>query len=228
MAFDRAPSVNQRLSVEVLAGTLAGRYSSQFVDERAEGFVIAAPITQGVALAAPAGTLLKVDWTGESAVYSFESELLKLESGVIALWVITKPEVTQRMQRRTHVRLDASLPILYTILAHPNDPNPELSAQQNMTVFRGRTRDLSGGGSMLVIDQKLESGTLVDMEIQLRPRETINLMGEIVRIIKSEEKGRIVEHWTGVKFLDVNEREMDTIISFIFEEQRRLRRRGLI
>lgn len=179
-------------------------------------------------MTAPPGTLLKVDWTGDSAVYSFESELNRLESGNVALWVIDKPEVIQRMQRRTHVRLEASLPVLYTILARPNDPNPELSAQQNMTVFRGRTQDISGGGSMLVLDQKLDSGTLVDMEVQLRPRETINLLGEIVRIIKSEERGRIVEHWTGVKFLDVNEREMDTIVSFIFEEQRRLRRRGLI
>lgn len=214
--------------VEVLAGSSAGRYKSHFVEETAEGLIIAAPIVRGVALTPPQGTLLKVDYTGDAAAYAFESELVRLQSRAVALWVIAKPDTIQRMQRRTHVRLEVSLPVLYTILARPDDPSPELSAQKNLSVYRGRTNDLSGGGSMLVIDQKLDSGTLIDLEIQLRPTETINLMGEIVRIIRTEEKGAYTEYWTGVKFLDVNEREMDMVITFIFEEHRRLRRRGLI
>ncbi|MHB8758330.1 MAG: flagellar brake protein, partial [Bacillota bacterium] len=148
--------------------------------------------------------------------------------GVTWMWVIARPDTIQRMQRRTNVRLEISLPVLYTILARSDDPSPELSAQKNMSVYRGRTKDLSGGGSMLVLDQKLDSGTLVDLEVQLKTPETINLMGEIVRIIRTEDKGTHMEYWTGVRFLDVDDRQMDTIISFIFEEQRRLRRRGLI
>lgn len=228
MPSERDLRVNQKVTVEVLAGPQAGKYSTHFVEEAKDGLVIAAPLVQGAALTPGAGTLLKVDYTGDAAAYSFESELVRLQTGVTPMWVLARPDTIQRMQRRTHVRLETSLPVLYTILARPDDPSPELSAQKNMSVYRGRTKDLSGGGSMLVLDQKLDSGTLVDLEVQLKPRETINLMGEIVRIIRTEDKGTFTEYWTGVRFLDIDDHQMDTIITFIFEEQRRLRRRGLI
>lgn len=228
MASDRDLRVNQKITIEVLAGGSAGSYNSHFVEETADGLVVAAPIVQGAPLTPIPGTLVRVDYNGESAAYSFESELIRLESAAIALWVIAKPDTIQRMQRRTHVRLEVSLPVFYTILARPGDPTPELSAQKNLTVYRGRTWDLSGGGTMLVIGQRLEPGTLIDMEIQLKPGETISLMGEVVRIVRTEADGDAVRHWTGVKFLDLTEREMDAVVGFIFQEQRRLRRRGLI
>ncbi len=97
-------------------------------------------------------------------------------------------------ERRRHVRMDTVLNIKYQI--EKNRPASGVTAH-----------DISERGIRLLIDKKLERGTVIDMEIlQNGTGKSIRIKGVVVWCNEAREQGKDVDKrlfHTGVKFIEV-------------------------
>lgn len=87
--------------------------------------------------------------------------------------------------------------------------------------------DISGGGIRFVTPMVYEKGKLVYCRFLLRDRDQQKAYGCVVKILNSQPVGnhtKNVEYRGEFKYLD--DRERESIIHFIFEEERRMRRKG--
>lgn len=85
--------------------------------------------------------------------------------------------------------------------------------------------NLSGGGIRFKVSELLEAGTLlnIDLFLPLDPSRVIRVVAEVLRCNEIKlrwEKG--TQYMAAMRFHRINEKERETIISYIFSEQRRL------
>jgi hypothetical protein len=83
--------------------------------------------------------------------------------------------------------------------------------------------NLSGGGLMMGIPDKLASGDKLELHITLPvfPPIEVAVIGEVVRVAPAENAGDTVpEYDTAVKFTDIKEDDREMIIKYVFKRQR--------
>lgn len=82
--------------------------------------------------------------------------------------------------------------------------------------------NLSGGGLMMTIPDPLERGRKLEMEITLAafPPVRIAAIGEIVRVVPTENHGETGHYDAAIKFVDIKEDDRETIIRYVFKRQR--------
>ena len=156
-------------------------------------------------------------------------------------------------QRREFFRWDVALPILYSVPAEQQmtvvrqawdktkaerraAPPPVVRpAKVGFKVFRGRKRksvnpvrvNLSGSGIRLGTAEKLVPGTLAYIEIFLPiiPARVIIAVGAVIRSTELQLTHHTpLPYLTAFRFEFIDERDRDTIISYLFMEQRSLLR----
>ena len=96
----------------------------------------------------------------------------------------------------------------------------ELEAAMEGPVIRGMTRNISGAGVNMALESSLEAGQLVLMSLTL-PGFSIGMLhayGKVVRVTQGKEKGAPFS--TSVKFLALDEKARDMLISYSFYRQR--------
>lgn len=87
------------------------------------------------------------------------------------------------------------------------------------------TKDISGGGLRAAVGERFTLGQIITVVIPIE-KDKIEVSGEIVRCQLFDEQ--LHRYDCGVKFLDLDEKDRSRIISFIFEKQRGLRKKGLV
>lgn len=167
------------------------------------------------------GTQFQVSFIGkDQAVYLFETQLQGRQKGRIPMLIIRDPgkEKYIRVQRREHVRVETAI----DVAVHHKD--------KEFSPFTSLTADISGGGIALVLPRghNLSSGKDIICWLSL-PMQTgeikfIQVDCHVIRIIPS--KGNSKEKAT-IEFIDIKERDRQTIISYCFERQLYLRKKGL-
>ena len=81
--------------------------------------------------------------------------------------------------------------------------------------------NISGSGMHIIVDKPVDPGTIIHAKFFLTksPFLFMDVFGEIVRVIRSEEKGQTT-YQLGVEFLDLCEQDRERIISAVFQQQR--------
>lgn len=154
-------------------------------------------------------------------------------------------------QRRDYFRLDLFVPVAYEIPSDQHLPAVEAqwAAARERLLFLPtpqmepsgdgfkvvnwdgkeellpRQINLSGGGIRFKVSELLEAGTLlnIDLFLPLDPSRVIRVVAEVLRCNEIKlrwEKG--TQYMAAMRFHRINEKERETIISYIFSEQRRL------
>lgn len=214
--------VNQKVELEILDGPGKGVYSSRIEEVFPDRLAIAWPTAGGLPVEARVGTRVRVDCLAERAINRLWTEVVGRELAPVPVLLVDRRAKSIRIQRRQFVRLDVSVGVKFGILWAPDPfdgPTP--------LIFEGRTRDLSGGGILLITEIRLVPTTQLDMVINL-PSKRISAVGEVVMIQKVETEQDGNRYWTGIRFIGIEERDRDAIVKFIFREQRERRRRGLL
>lgn len=214
------PAVNQLLTLVVAGG---GEYPTRVEGYRGPDIVLALPIVQGMLLSLKPGTRVRAAYQDDTATYHFDSVVSSLEEKPLPLLIVSGPVEIKRIQRRRYVRFEVALPVRFGIVG-----GPEESAAGTLPIHRGTTRDISGGGILLVTGIRLDPGTELYVELELPGQEKVGAYGQAMRIYRTVENGPRTEHWIGVAFRCIAERERNRIVNFIFEQQRILRQRGLL
>ncbi|MEW6082079.1 MAG: PilZ domain-containing protein [Bacillota bacterium] len=161
-----------------------------------------------------AGAPVKVRYTGKRALYSFESVVTRQVQQGITLVGLEPPAEVSRVQRRGFVRLSISLPV-------------KCKESCQGEVFEARTVDLSSGGMALVSRGRLSLGSMLEIWVDLDKYGLLPLKGE-VRWMETLDLGDEGRYLAGITFVDTSEKTQDHITRFVFAEQARMRRLGLL
>lgn len=214
------PKINQKVELKLLSGPFAAAYSTYIDDVETSEISVARPLVGGEPVALAVGDLVRLEYAiAGAARIAFVTRVAGLEHRGVPVVLLAMPEKTQveRFQQRDFVRLEATLNLMYYV-SHTPDGTPRPTG-----LIQSRTRDISGNGAQILCPEAYPMGTRLDIHLEVEGR-TVHIVGEVIRAVQAAQR----EYWMGVRFVGLEERDRDTIIRYIFNEQRERRRRGLI
>lgn len=225
-------SINEKVVLEVLDGPDKGVFPTRVEDASRDALVLAAPLIGPWPLQLAPGTPVRVQTdTQPSGLRYLETsvrESLPPAPGRRLPLIVLEPEGQQgQVQRRADVRLDVKLPVRFGILTNPEEAGEE--SEPMWPTLEATAVDLSAGGAQMVTRVRLVPGTHLDVHLRLPDNgEPLQLVGEVVRILRSESRDEHDQHWVAVRWIGAESRDRDAIVGFVFREQLRRRRRGLL
>jgi c-di-GMP-binding flagellar brake protein YcgR len=180
--------------------------------------LITMPMLKGEPVVLSIGQRIRINFFRERGQFYFEAEVIdRQRTETVHLIRLKQTSPIHRLQRRSFYRLKINLPVLFRLIEQgPEQPD----------YMKAYTADISGGGVRLLTDEKLEPGQQVECRIPIGERDFLELKGLVVRVVPCVEGNYKFE--VGVKFVDILEAERDRLIQFIFQQQRRLKAKGLI
>lgn len=197
-------------------------YVSSF--EQAEGrdtALIAAPISEGRLVPLEKGSTYNICFLNKEGkllnLYKFRAvvrERMVIDN--LHLLLIEKRGEIVKIQRRSFFRLDCYVDVRYRVVRSFGDGDDSDSPFRKTI-----TSDLSGGGIRLLLDERLEPGTYLECELLTEGDRKIRFYGKVVRFEYTGTGGKY-RYAAGVAYVDIDEREREEVIKYIFKEQRKL------
>ncbi|HOM02076.1 MAG TPA: flagellar brake protein [Acetivibrio sp.] len=182
---------------------------------------IAAPIKQGRIYPVGIGQKLEIVFIKDDSLYEFNGKVIgrEVRHNISLLRVEITSEI-KRIQRRDFFRFDCSIPVSYRIVDKPG-------IYDNQRKFtKSYTRDLSGGGVCIRLKERIETGQLLRCELSLNDFNKVSFLGRVVRLTEYDKENDVYKYEIGIKFEEIEEKDRERIISYIFQEQRRLIKKG--
>jgi len=201
---------------EKVVPTLISQFEAILPDGTME---MLSPILEGRIYPVRRGTHLHVIYEKDGKLYTFVSEALdrRLEGNIHILQIRPLSEEEQ-IQRRYFFRFKCVRDVEYRMFADRD------SGEEERGDFKvGITKDISGGGICLCTDSKPEIGWFV--EGRLKIHQVIPFIGRVVRVINVNDRGRY-NYEVGIEYIEITNMNRERIISYIFEEQRKLLKKG--
>lgn len=240
--------IGQRIQVRLLPltleeGTKRKFYSSRIEEEDSEAFYIAEPLDGTTPFYIPLGREIEVIFNDEKGTYLFKSTVLERVDQNIRFLKISKPTLIEKTNRRDYFRLQVFIPFTFKILPEEKFrygfPHKSPTVKGSILGSRidedgdkldGIIKDVSGGGALLAISDKIEVniGDHLELWLPISYEESpLYLWADIVRVSHNPDSTR----WNkeiGVFFSKVDERDRDKIVSQILALQRELLKKGAL
>lgn len=216
--------VNDKIDIVVEDGPYQGKYMSKVAEINENSIRVTAPFNRGEIVPLHLNRPVKVFYTGNNAAYVFNTRVINRQNRPLALITLAKPTRKRRIQRRDYFRLEVKKKVKYRKVTEKksvseNDGNnkdkPEL--KETMTI------DISGGGVKLVADEDFPAEGKIEMYIDIPGIEDSAIIGDIVKSYDLPD-GRAA----GIEFDDIDHHDQEQIITWLFDYQRELRKRGLL
>ncbi len=180
---------------------------------------ILAPIHEGRIYPIHRETFMDVIYERNGDLFKFLAVVLERRvSGNIYLLRIQPRSGEERLQRRTFFRFSCLLNIKYRTFEHK-----ETKSEGRGEFKETMTKDLSGGGLCLLVKEKPRNGWFLEGIINVGAE--VRFLGRIVRVINVHEKG-IFSYEVGIEFDEIKNIDRERIISYIFDSQRKLLKKG--
>jgi len=199
---------------------------SQFEYSEGDRYVVfQTPMYKGNYYHLRINTLLNVIFFYKDKVYAFRGKVSERFSTNELHFV--KVEVLSEIiniQRRRDYRLSCILEIKYRVVELDGLKLKPVKEEFTST----RTVDISGGGVCIVLNEELPVNTYVECIVDLKKNTSISFIGKIVRIEKNEDENVYYKYKAGLSYQIINNNDRENIVKFIFKEQRKLRRKGII
>ncbi len=203
--------INQNIKIEVKEGPYQGGYTSKIADIFSDSIGIVTPYMQEEIVSLRIGLEIEVFLTGDRAAYRFDSRIVDRKRDEVPLLIISLPENIIRIQRRDYFRIDVNKGIKYR------------RVDEDEEYRETTTADISGGGVKMAVNEKLENDTIVEVKLDIPGLKEIPLQARVVNQYNLPG-GRAV----GIEFTDINIKQQDIIIGWMFDYQRNLRNKGLL
>ncbi|UNC91764.1 flagellar brake protein [Candidatus Contubernalis alkaliaceticus] len=172
---------------------------------------IAIPMKSGNYFLPEDGSMIKGCFVFDEALYVFETRVIdRLSGDIIPLIKLDKPQRLYRRQRRNYYRHPIFLSMDYKLLQDNDDTKKW---------YRTKTINIGGGGIKFINDKSFLIGTEMKIRLYLtrsdsQLNEIIEAESRVVRVAPSSTKG--YKHSVSIMFTNIQERQRDRIISFIF------------
>ena len=220
MANIDLPNIGDKLEIYDCSRNSSRIYISQLFDIiNDETLLISGPIHNKMLVPFYENNLIEVVYYKKNkGKFSFEAKILKvIKKGMYRIKVKRTTKI-RKIQQRNYYRLSCRIPI--TKIHNINEDSLDKAIREECIVD-----DISGGGIGIFCNFPHDNGETVDIQIDFQGLN-LNITGKIIRI--TDSKNRDYKFNIGVKFEDLDDNDRDKIISFIFKEQRKLRKKGLI
>ncbi len=184
---------------------------------------VAAPIHEGYYFLIPSGTTMNVYFNHKDDFYRTSAVIInKSVKNNMSLYKIEITGDYERIQRRQFFRFDCLLPIKFRQIK-----DDEIQTMSKTPFVEGITRDLSGGGLCIAVRNKVDPDMLFECALQLPEGDYVSFIGKAIRISDLNIKG-IYSCEVGIEFTKIDNKCREAIIGYIFREQRKLRKKGLV
>jgi c-di-GMP-binding flagellar brake protein YcgR len=193
---------------------------SQFERHLPDGSMeIHAPIQGGRIFPVHRGVEMDVIYERKGELYKFRAVALERNvDGSIYLLRIMPKSGEEHIQRRVFFRFGCILDVQYRMFADKNTKVEDRGA-----FLKGITKDISGGGICLLTNEKPDYGWYIEGKLDIG--FSLNFIGRVVRVINIRDKGKF-KYESGIEFVDIREQDREKVISFVFDSQRKLLKKG--
>lgn len=215
------PRIQQKVELQILAGSYASAYSTIVDDVDNTGITLTHPMLGGRPVPIVRGESVRVEYAISGAArIAFLSTVESIHSVPYPTIRLAHPDPLRvaRFQQRSFVRLPVSIGLRYRVVTEQ-----VLDLNRPPTTW-GETVDLSASGAQVILPDTLEAGENLLIEFTLGA-EPFTLIAEVVRPVGTVGLKRFAY---GLRFLGIDEQQRQAILRFIFAQQRELRRQGLL
>lgn len=234
----------EHLQILVGEGNDRGLYEARVEDMLNGGIVISQPRLVDGSTLLREGVSVRVQVTRQDAVYQFSSTVRRFGSSDDGRVILTPPRSMERLQRRLFVRINVNRPGKIAVL------DRTVSGRQRFDQFEFRNvsiKDISGGGLLLQLQDQLPSESPVVLHSSLfaewdLPEYFFGRTTEPRLLTQSPHQG--IEFLTisrairsfGPAFvatlpeivLGYDQKAQDKLVTRVFQEQIKLRQKGLL
>lgn len=178
-------------------------------------FLITLPMSEGHPVILEASQKVRICFYRNEGEFYFLAQVIdriKIES--VILISVKQISSIERLQRRDFFRFKTILPAVFRFVT---------DSKLKEEWFKAFVNDISGGGIRLYTEKFIPLYSIIECKIKLDKVEDVSLRGKVLRVSKVLEAEK--QYDIGISFVDISERIRDKIITFIFEEQRRLRQK---
>lgn len=216
MEYEKHLSVGQKLNLEIISSYYREdkTYKSQVLEiKEGNSFLIAIPISDGKIVPIPIGTEIKLYFNMESkGVYSLRAKIKDRTTEPIPYFEVQQISEAFKIQRRDYFRFHTAIEI-------------NLYNESNEFVIEGYTKDISGGGMRFVSHTKFKSQDILHIKFKINDKFQVYK----TKVIRSTLSDPVVEQYeTAVEFFEIDESDRNSLVKYIFEQQRKLRQKGLM
>lgn len=213
-------SAGDRVQLEVLditgrvhnyASQINSIYDNEYLD-------VLIPISKNQIVYLKSESILKVTTAKGDAVYKFDAKIVGKLFGVVPLLKLQVVSDISKLQRRNFFRLKLIRDIEGRKVI-------DLKGRVFGEKFKGNMLDISGGGILFNSTVLLEEKEIIEITLDLNGKKLI-LFGTVLRRVFNNNPKAPYSY--GIKFERITEFERNQITKFIFEEQRKLIKKGLV
>ncbi|MFW5873454.1 MAG: flagellar brake protein [Bacillota bacterium] len=211
-------SVNDNIEIEIKKGYYKGQYQSRISDKKKNELYVLMPYNEGNLVPIGTGTEVEILIASELAAHKFKSKVINQIKEPVPQLILEMPDKEDfiKIQRRKYFRLEVKRKVLYRRV--DKDWEPE---EQEYT--ESSTIDISGGGIKMVLNEELPNNIFIELMLDIPAIEGVKIISETIRKYELPD-GKAV----GIEFLNINHRTRDALMGWLFDYQRKLRRKGLI
>ncbi len=170
-----------------------------------EGIWLAMPMVGRHAVNPRDGQQVVVSYSDDRGRYTFTAQVVTSRQGRLPLIHVGWPDEIVRRQERKAFRLDVKIRAL-------------LRPHQDHGWETFQSRDLSAGGVLVAGSLPPDWGDQLEVKVVL-PEAPVRMLGRVVRTTGDA---------TAIEFLGMDLKDVDAIMAFLFDEQRKRRNLGLI
>lgn len=208
------------------------KYGSQLLDFDGDRTAkIAMPISEGKVIPLEIDDDYNLCFFTNSGLYQCTAQIKKryTENRMYVMDVIFLTPL-KKFQRRKFYRLDCLFPIRYRIVPKEQFEKKNEAEQDKekdeILWEEGTISDLSGGGIRFHGNVECKKGDFVEIVLPLSLQSGIIPLSLYMKVVSCVHfEGSRVAYETRGEFLNINEKERETVIKYVFEEQRRRMRK---
>jgi c-di-GMP-binding flagellar brake protein YcgR len=222
VALDRSRVFEPGLAVTVEVGGPDEAYPTQIEEVRGEYLVVGTPMRQREYIDLPNGQKVVLAVMRRNNPYFYETQTVGTEwNEGQQMTLLRRPADNAGVALRQHVRVNVTISDGQFWWEGPDG--------KFGPVTRGQLVDISAGGMQVVTKEGLPVGKKVLARFTLN-RELGHLMVDAL-VLRDNERVSDVgvrSHRAHLQFVDLTDRDRDTLIKFVFSRERELRQKGVL
>lgn len=208
--------IGMKVQLELESDDERQSFPSKIEDLDGKNLVIGMPIKANYIYFVSLNEVVYVYFSRKDSFYRLECEVIRKRYEPIPVLILKPIRQPYKYQRRSFFRIDITLDVK-VILMKNDEPDESIE---------GKTKDISGNGALLALPKNLKKGELVKLKIKIK-NKTLFLKAKVIRSYKNESR-QVNPYNVAVHFIDIDEKTQDAVVKFTLEEQRKLRKKGLI
>ncbi len=195
------------------------------------------PTREGKLILLPQNVRYLFEFTTGSGVFRCQGQILdRIKRGNFFLMKAKIISKMQKFQRREYYRLNVMMDVMFQVIDDRAEEIEKMSEIRDLlqntsfnekVIGRGTIVDISGGGVRIISETRIQDAHFLFLTFNIAVGGRKQLVELIAKVIAINPVPDTSNYTYRLKFLYKDSKLQETIIRFIFEEERRIRKKEL-